>query len=281
MMKRLKNNVILVFLSVVFASLFLFSSEIKASVLDSTGLWLNKLVPSMFPLYVVLDMFINYGIVKVLFRAFKSNTPIVAFISLVGGTPGNAKYIKEFYQNGYFSKDQGEYLLTFAYSPNPLFIFAICNNVRASLFVLAIIYFTNFINFIIFRCKFKDRWSKLVKTEEKTFSHVLEESIGRSSKVLILILGIVVTYGILNTLLSKFGLDSVFLSSLLEMTNALAIIKDGGYNIFWLLFACLFSGLSIHTQVKSILEGTDLSYWPFLLGRIVAAVPFLILAVFY
>lgn len=225
----------------------------------------------MLPLYTSLDLLINYGLGNLLFRLFKSNSIILVFISMITGSPGNAKYIKEFYLGGYISLDMANFLLTFAYSPNPLFVLASSPSVLIGFKILGIIYFTNFINFIIFRRIFKNLSSSFREFKRESFSKCLEASIDRSFNVLVLILGIVVVYGILNTILCKFGIESVLLSSILEMTNALKLINTHGYGILWLSFACIFSGLSIHTQIKSILENTDISYKYFLFGRLLAS----------
>ncbi len=280
-MKKFKDNLLLLVLLAVFASILLFSKDIKSSVIDSCNLWFKNLVPSMLPLYILLDLAINCGLSRNLFYLFKTNSVMLVLISLIGGTPGNAKYIKEFYQSGSISKDLGEYLLTFAYSPNPLFILAIAPNLKFAFAVLGCLYAMNFMNFLLFRPKFRDRASREATREPQPFSQVLENSISKSFSVLVLVLGIVVVYSIMNTLLKIYHLDSIFVSSLFEMTNALAIIRLAGSNFWWFTFACQFAGFSIHTQIKSILEGTDLSYRYFLLGRLVASLPFLLLAIFY
>lgn len=280
-MKKIKNYIILFFLLNIFAFLFMFSRNIKLSVLSSTELWLNNILPSMLPMYTILDLLINYGLGSFLYTIFKSNSILLLFISLVSGSPGNAKYIKEFLEDGFITTDTANLLLTFAYSPNPLFIIAIAGNIKTALAILGYIYITNFINYVVFKRKLPSLSSKSKVFKKVSFSECIESSIKKSFNILILILGIVVIYGILNTLLSTIHVDSIFLNSILEMTNALDIINDRSLNIFWLIFASTFAGLSIHTQIKSILENTDASYKYFFLGRIMASIPALILAYIY
>lgn len=280
-MKKLYNNIFLFLLLIVFCSLFIFSNEIKTSVLASCELWFYNLVPSMLPMYLILDLLINYGLATWLYKLFRTNSIILIFISLISGTPGNAKYIKEFYMKGFISKDLAEYLLAFAYSPNPLFIIAISSSIKNALIVLSIIYLTDFINFLFFRIKFKNRRSNEIKNSTISFSTILESSISKSANILVLVLGIVVAYGIINTLLSICHINSPFITSIFELTNALSTIRTLDAGLCWTVFACLFAGLSIHTQIKSILEGTEISYKYFLYGRIIASLPFLILAIVY
>lgn len=279
-MKKFKNHIILFLCLVAFVMLFKYSRICKSSVLSSIDLWLTSLVPSMLPIYIISDLLINYGLLNILHRIFKTNSAFLVFISLIAGTPSNAKYIKEFFEEGYISSRTANFLLLFCYSPNPLFIFTIANSFKVGFLILCYIYSTNILLFILFWHKFKNKNVIAPKqTAVRPFSLVLENSIFKSFKILVLILGIVIFYGLINTMILELGINSPFLASLLEMTNAIVVIKSTGESIPYLIFACTFAGLSIHTQIKSILEDTGLSYKYFLLGRLLASIPILIVII--
>lgn len=281
LMKKFKRQIILFLCLAVFIALFKYSVICKASILGSIEVWVFNLVTSMLPIYIITDLLINYGILNIFYKMFKTNAIFLVFISLIAGTPSNAKYIKEFYNNGFITLDMANFLLLFSYSPNPLFVLGIAQNLKMGLSILAYIYFTNILIFLFFKKKFKTNVGSIEKIVlEKPFSQVLEESIFKSVHILILILGVVIVYGIINTLLKELGVESLFISSLLEMTNAVVIINNNGGNILWLIFACTFAGLSIHTQIKSILEDTEISYKYFILGRVLACIPILIAIIF-
>lgn len=280
-MKKIRDYTILFLLAVAFVMIFKYSTIVKTSVLDSLALWVKNLVPSMLPVYIILDLGLNYGLLELSYRLFKNNAFILVVISLLAGTPTNAKYIKEFYLEGYISKNTANFLLMFSYSPNPLFILAISPNAISALAILGTIYFANISIFLIFAPKFELTSGPGKKHEHLSFIDCLSSSIMKSKDILMLILGVVIVYGILNTFLTLLNIDSIFLNSILELTNALAIISDKGFPLFWAMFACSFGGLSIHTQIKSILEGTDLSYRYFLIGRLCASVPLLLFTCLY
>ena len=105
----------------------------------------------MLPIYIVVDLLINYGLLNFSYRLFKNNAFVLLIISLVAGTPTNAKYIKEFVEEGYITSETANFLLTFSYSPNPLFILAFAPSLKAALFILGSIYLTNFFIFLIFK----------------------------------------------------------------------------------------------------------------------------------
>lgn len=276
-MKKTKDSIIILLLLCILTLLFKYSTLVKASVLASINLWITSLIPSMLPLYIMIDLLINYGILERLYKIFKTNKIAIVIISLLTGTPSNAKYISEFYKNGYIDEKAGNLLLSCSYSPNPLFVLAFAPSLRDALIILSYIYITNIIIYLIFRKKLKSSNTKEVVSQKLSFIDCLTESIYKSFKVLVLILGIVVVYGVINTLISKLGINNSIILSILELTNALAHITENHLGICYMIFACTFAGLSIHTQIKSILEDTNLSYKYFLIGRLLALIPILII----
>ena len=270
-MNKRYSNFVLIILLIVFFFLFRFNATIKRCVLDAISAWLNNLVPFMFPMYLIVDLLLNYGLANWMYKIFKSNSAILILIGLLLGCPSNAKYISDFYKNGYISRENANWLLTFAYSPNPLFIIGIAPNITLAIRTLLFLYITNFlISFLFARIKDKDNNPPKLMMQ-KPFTEVLESSIYKSFKVLVLILGIVIVYAIVNTLLgSILPGDNLLLKSFLEITNALSAMRDIS-NYKWFMLACAFGGLSIHTQIKSILEDTPLDYKYFLYGRLIAS----------
>lgn len=281
-MKKNIRYMILFLLLVIFILLFRYNSLVKTSILSSMELWLYNLVPFMLPMYLITDLLLNYGLGNVLSKIFKSNQAFLIAISMLLGTPSNAKYISEFYKEGYISIDEANWLLGFCYSPNPLFILGISNNFKTFSIILTYLYLTNFVIAFITKSHYNLKRNTIKKFEFKSFSKCLEDSIYKSFHILILILGITAVYGVLNSLLDMIlPYSNIFFKSLLELTNALHAITKNGYSILWMMFAISFSGLSIHTQIKSILEDTPLKYKNFLLGRLFQALPLLIIISFY
>ena len=85
---------------------------IKESVLASINIWVNTIIPSMLPIYLIIDLIINYG------TPFKKNYLFLLFNNLLLGSPSNAKYIKEFYLNNKVDLNTSNLLLIISYSPN-------------------------------------------------------------------------------------------------------------------------------------------------------------------
>lgn len=270
-MNRRYDNLILIFLVAAFFFLFRFNTAIKDCVINAITAWLTNLVPFLFPAYILIDLMLNYGLTNKIYNIFKSNIPIIVILSLLLGCPSNAKYIRDFYRNGYISLGTANYLLTFAYSPNPLFILGIAPPSIAFKTIL-FIYSSNLILAIIFH-SLKEKENDVKRLfDKKPFVSVLESSIYKTFKILILILGIIIVYAIINLITDSIMPGSHYiLKSILEITNAcLTMQKTRVYK--WFVFACTFGGLSIHTQIKSILDDTPISYKYFFFGRAIASI---------
>ncbi len=275
------NNLILIILLMIFILLFKFNTDVKMSIISSCKLWFYNLVPFMFSMYLIVDLLINYGLSKVLFKIFKSNRMFLIVISHLLGSPSNAKYISEFYSSGYINEKEANHLLLFCYSPNPLFIFGIIPFMNEAIFILGYIYLMNLI-IALFSKKFFV-FEKHIPRDFETlaFSECIEKSIRKGFNVLILILGIICLYGVVITLLDLLFDTPIVFKVFLEMTNAInECLKLDNY-LPYVLLACSFGGLSIHTQIKSILEDTPINYKYFLFGRLISSISILFFAIIY
>ena len=271
-MKTHHNNTILLILAFVFFSMFRFNAVIKESVIASSNLWFTALVPSMMPMYAITDLLMNYGLANVFYKIFKNNRAILIFISMILGTPANAKYIREFYKTGYIELDEASYLLSFAYSPNPLFILGIAPSKKIALITLFTIYATNAIIALFNRKNLIAHQSTFKTFKAKEFTECLEDSIKKSFEILVLVYGIVVVYGIINSLIEVYIPNvGFFLRSILEISNALGYISSMSKSFHkWMIVASLFGGLSIHTQIKSIICDTEIPFKNFFISRLFA-----------
>lgn len=274
LMKK-KDYIILTLLLIIFTLLFKYNSLIKESVIDSSKIWFYNILTSLLPIYIITDLLINYGIINL----FKNNNLFLSFISLIIGSPSNAKYIREFYEDKLISLEDANRLLLFSYSPSPLFIINICPNIKYALYILLYIYFTNLILFLFN----KNNNTKIDSSFTKvSFSKCIESSINKSFKILILILGVIIIYNIIITLLNNIFINKLFFFKIiLELTNGLNITTKLGSNyLIYSIFISTFGGLSIHSQIKSILEDSNISYYYFLKGRLISSIPLLFIIMF-
>ena len=253
----------------------------RKSILDSCYIWFTSLVPSITSMFIIVDLFLNYGLIGIFYKVFKSNKPILIVLCLLLGTPTSTKYVKDFYENGYISLDDAKCILASFYSPNPLFIISISPSIKTSLYIFLFIYLTDIIIYLFLKRKNNTNIKPLIKHNKVSFSKCLKESTEKSFGVLILVLGSIIFFGLINTSLELFiSKDNIFIYSLIELTNAVKIISENN-QYEWLIFAISFAGLSIHAQIKSILDDTDINYKYFLFGRILTSLLAFIILILY
>ena len=280
-MRKNKNNVVLIIILIVFFSFFKFNSEIRISILDSCRLWFKALVPSMTMMYLITDLLINYGLSNYLFKIFKTNRPFLIFISLMLGSPANAKYVCEFLENNYIDIEDAKWIMMCSYSPNPLFLITISPNKSILLTTFALLYGTNLLLGILTRNTLNKNIGSKKEITSTSLSNCLNTSISKTWNILLLVLGVVIVYGIINTILNLYFKNvPIFITSILELTNALNTIVSNPSYYKWFIFAVCFGGLSIHTQIKSILN-SDALYKSFLFGRTISTMVALIIMFFY
>ena len=116
-----------------------------------------------------------------------------------------------------------------------------------------------------------------LQKEKNSSKNILIKSINKSMNTLLMILGSIIFYMLLTYIVTfpilKNHLLKTILSGFLEITNGLNnLIYLETYSKIKEIIAISiisFGGLSIHTQIKSILEDTKINYSSFLKGRII------------
>lgn len=267
-------------------SLFYKRDDIVFSVLSSIDLFNRSIFPSIFPIMILSDFILSTKIIgwlssclgNLFSKVFKlSRISIYPFImSMVSGSPSNAKYISDLLNNNYISKDEAIKLLCICVNYNPLLIFSLTSYLRFrdSLLLLLLNIFCNILVGVLIRnVKVDISYCEYIP---KRFS--LINSISKSINSLFNILGIIVLFNILNSVLP---FKHPLIMGILEITNGFSLLN--GFNVNYgrkFIYSALlisFSGLSILTQIKSIL-GDTLNYSLFYISRIIHLILYLCLS---
>lgn len=282
------------------------SETIMNSVMYSFNIWTNNLFPSLFPFFVLSEILINYGFIELVSELFKpifqklfkisGNAAFVFIMSLLSGFPSNAKYTRQLYLEGKLTDKEATKILMFSHFSNPLFILGtisitFLNDKKLGLIVMISHYVSNIIIGIMFRNyspseikkqKFSIKNSilsmhnKRVKNN-KTIGSIISTSLTNTINTLLLILGVVTTFLIITTIIdNNFHPDlltKTFISGFLEMTQGLKHVSllniSSNYKAILITMILSFGGLSVHTQVLSIISDTKIKYKPFLLARLI------------
>ena len=282
------------------------SEAIMNAVSYSFNIWINNVFPSLFPFFVLSEILINYGFIELIGELFKpiferlfkinGNAAFVFIMSLLSGFPSNAKYTKELYLQNKLNEKEATKILMFSHFSNPLFILGtisvvFLNDKKLGLIVMFSHYFSNIIIGLIFRNYYpskltNDKFSikqaiismhnKRINNN-KRFGSIITNSLINTTNTLLLILGVITTFLIITTIIdNNFHLSLLnksLLSGFLEMTQGLKHVSllniSNNYKTMLICMIISFGGLSVHTQILSIISDTKIKYKPFLFARFI------------
>lgn len=292
-MKKFKF-IIITLLLYMCISIFMNSKEITNSIIFSFDIWKNSIFPSLFPLFVISNILINYGFVDIvstilypISKIFKvsSSSCFVIVMGLLSGFPSSSKYVSELVKQNIISKNEASKVLTFTHFSNPLFVIntigiSFLNSYKLGLLILFIHYISNFIVGFIFRNYKVDINNNTIKNNyNNSLGKVITDSISSSINTLFLILGTVSFFLIITTIINNsIPLNSFFssiISGIFEMTQGLKYVSllDISLKIKCVLSVMFisFGGISIHIQTFSIINESGIKYLPFFIARIIHA----------
>lgn len=320
MVIRLEKNIIPIILLFFTISLVIFSKTNMQAVKSGLKLWVNSVIPSLFPFFIATECLSKTNIPKFFGKLFnKIMKPLFnvsgegSFALAMGwlsGYPVGAKIAVNFRTNNVLPKLECERLLSFTNNSGPLFIIGTCG---ISLFGNSTIGLLLFISHILgcisvgilFRFWRKsvilDNNYKLSKNENKlqsiTFSNlgeILSDSIKSATSTIFMIGGFIVLFSVIISIINTSGItkiiEIIFLplsnmlniptnlfaslfNGILEITNGISLlsvikIKQISINIILTSFLLGFGGISVLLQVLSITSKSDLSFKPYIYGKI-------------
>jgi len=281
------------------------SNTIMNAVSYSFNIWINNIFPSLFPFFVLSEILINYGFVELISELFKpifqklfkinGNAAFIFIMSMLTGFPSNAKYTKELYIQNKLTEKEATKILMFSHFSNPLFILGtiavtFLNDKHLGLLIMISHYISNIIIGIIFRNynKSDTNYEKfslknaILKMHNKRINNnkkigtIISTALTNSINTLLLLLGVITTFLIITTIIDNNFHPNLFnktiISGILEMTQGLKHVSildlSNYYKAILITGIISFGGLSVHTQIISIISDTKIKYLPFLFARI-------------
>lgn len=268
-------------------------SDITESIRLSFNICINNLFPSLIPFMILSNILINYNFVEIIsetignilkkiFKVSKYASFAIIF-SLFTGTPSNAKYLNDLYNNKLININDISKCINFCHFNNPIFILStiglnFLNNKELG-FIILISHILGAFIIGIFNKKDCINDGIIEKNKSKNFVKILNESIVETANNLTLILGVITVCLILTTILNSvlnINDNLKFLYGLLEITQGLKFLSLSNFNIMLKAiistFLISFGGISIHLQVFSILGNKKIRYIPYLISRLTHAI---------
>lgn len=279
---------------IIFFILILLKKDIMYITIYKTTLtWFKSIVPNLFPMFIISSLIINSNLIinicnligKPFGYIFKTSkySIFVYLLSLVSGSPSNAKYIKDLETNNLISKEESNKLLTFTTNYNPLLIISLLSlylDKTTSYKILFIIILSNFIVGLLNRniiCPITN--NTIIIKNKINISNIIKDTLD----TLLMILGTLIFFNLLINLLPITNniIKNIF-NGTLEITTALSNMKylniNNNFKIVLSILYLSFGGISIHTQIKSILPDTNYNF--FIKSRILCMLISLILTLF-
>ncbi len=262
------------------------------SIRFSFSLCINNLFPTLIPFMLLSNILINYNIIndisntlnKITKNIFKvnKNCSFALIMSMLSGTPSNAKYLKDLYDNKLISETDIQKCLNFCHFTNPIFIlgtigYSFLENKKLGLIILISHYCSSLI-LGLFNKKNNSYIHEYnyIQKEKNSFITILKDAINSTTNTLFLILGIITTCIIISCIISNIiNIDNnyKFIFGFLEITQGLKFLSLSNLNIKLktILSSALisFGGFCIHAQVFSILDNKKIRYLPYLKSRII------------
>ena len=288
-MKKYILKIFYFFISIFFSYALIFFllnfKDEKNTILSTTKMWLNMVLPSISLSYIISSYVYNYDILshffykcfKNLFHFENSKSASLYLISILIGEPSSTVLIKEAINNNEITLREGNRLMRFISFISPLFLISMLEK-RYFLFIIIGELVTSIIiaNFSI------NTYQNETIVHKKKFFDVYFNIINNLPNILI---GILICMYVINIFSSLIPNYIKPLSIILEITNGLKNLKvyekyEYLYN-YLLLSLVTLTGVAIMLQIYWIIKKTDISFKNYLKYRIIALLIGIILTSIY
>lgn len=292
MKRKILNIIIVVITLFILYQIVIKKSLVYSSINYALNIWVNNLIPTLFPFFIISDILINYNFTSYIPKIFKDickylfnitdNMITILLLSIVSGFPSNARNTRTLYDKGTITLDEANHILIFSHFSNPLFILTTVaifffNNKNIGVILLISHYLSNFFLGIIFREYFNHKNVDGVKNDNAVnFGNVFVGAIRKSIDTVLLICGILTIFLLLSDIIiSNFNFNiynSMVVKGLLEITIGIEALGKLGLPMIYkaIIASCFlaFGGFSVHMQVMSQIANTEIKYRYFFIGRL-------------
>ena len=244
---NIKKNIIPIAFLLFTICLIIFSKSNIQAVKNSLSIWVNNVIPSLFPFFIATELLNHTNIPKVFGNMFNKimrpifNVPGIGayalIMGIISGYPVGAKIITNFRNQNLCTKEEAERLITFTNNSGPLFILG---TVGITLFydssIGLLLLFTHILSCItvgfIFRfwkSNNKERRNTDTINNNVTFNtlgEVLSKSIVSSINSIVLIGGFIILFGIILSILQKTYILNMLKNIFIPCFNILNIRTD-------------------------------------------------------
>ncbi len=281
------QNILLFFMITILSYFLVFSNTNFKIMSDIIEVFINILLPSLFPYILLSNILSNSGcfeliatsklnvLIQKIFKTSSYGASAIIF-GFLFGYPNGAKYVNDLYSKKKISYKEGEYLLLFVNNASPTFILSsvgigMFKNIRIGILLLLIHIISSVIIGILYSCKYKlycklkkenvhidNNYNNCVNTLNLSFNTIYE-SISKSLITMGIIFGFMTIFILLhNYLITLININKTVSICLLPFMEISSGLKQISYlnidlNILLTLTSLFlgFSSLSIILQLFS------------------------------
>lgn len=279
--------------------MLLFPKKVLADSLAGLDLWFHTVLPSLLPFMILSNVLIGANVVSQLMRPFSGFfrhvlglSPEGGYAWLLGlfcGFPMGARLTGDMYRQHRISREEASYLLTFANQSSPMFLstYVVLHGLGDStltLPVFVIFYASAFLTSLVFRIRSRrfglpPSKPKKEVPEQTSYGNLLDTSIMNGFEIITRLGGYIILFsilaGIVLQLPAPLRTAAPFLSGLTEITTGIHTISGTTLPLqvkFTAIVCCTaFGGFSTVAQTSCMLNGTGLSIFTYLKGKLVNA----------
>lgn len=249
-----------------------YNSYIVLKVSNTIEIWINKIIPSLFPTLIIIDLIYNTKIPLYIEKYLHINSLYI--LSIISGSPTNAYILTN------YNEDITKHLSVTKYT-SPIFTYTFLKtifNAKIALILMSLNILSNIILIILIKPK------KLkYKYQPKETSTLITNSIKKTTNTLITILGTLIFFNTLPTNLIKNKYLKTLILSITEITTSLHNLSTTtlkiNYKILFTIISLSTCGLCIETQIKSIISDTQINYNKYINYRLYHLLIYLILII--
>ncbi|TFB23318.1 sporulation integral membrane protein YlbJ [Filobacillus milosensis] len=258
-----KVRTILYTISTIFLALaiIIYPDDSFEASIRGLNLWLEIVFPSLLPFFIVAELLLAFGIVRLIGMLLEPlmrplfNIPgaggVVLGMGLASGYPSGAKISARLRQEGVLTQTEAERLVSFTNASNPLFIFGAISvgffhDAKTGLLLASSHYIGAVLVGLCMRFyKYKDysyREQRVIKTSflrrawstlhhermksKEPLGKILGQAVSSSIQTLVLIGGFIVLFSVINKLLFLTGVTTKVAAAIGQLFNVLSIPPD-------------------------------------------------------
>ncbi|WBW94796.1 hypothetical protein [Oceanirhabdus sp. W0125-5] len=295
-------NLIIFLLTITLILILLNPKLCITSAHHGVSLFYNSVFPSLFPFTVISGLILSFNGINVYSKLFgrflckplhlPSCASFPLIVSLICGFPLGAKYTGAISNEDHLNYDNATTTLIVASNASPLFVIGVVGGVLLKNIKLGYILFfinviTCYITGYIFSSKNSSSYINFcdIKKNKVNVGNAIKQSIEGALNTSLIVCAYITFFSVLIEYMNQYILDvfptfdSLFgktLFGLIEITNGITMISNTETSVLLKLilisFLISFSGLSIFSQVYSLVYNKRLSFKKYFLAKILQGV---------